>query len=100
MEGKYSLALSEINKAFAMEPTPGTRVYRVNFIRRAQIHFYSGNLNAAGEDFWGLYKQKEPQAIYVGSMGLVNLDIMLGKFGGIKDILTPYIDLSKKYAVY
>jgi tetratricopeptide (TPR) repeat protein len=33
-------------------------------------------------------------------MGLVNLDIMLGKFRGIKDFLTPYIDLALKYAVY
>jgi tetratricopeptide (TPR) repeat protein len=100
MEGKYSLALLEINEAIALEPTPGTQAYRLNFFHRARIHFYDGNLNAAAEDFWGLYKQKEPQAIYFGSMGLVHLDIMLGKFKGIKDFLTPYIDMAMKYAVY
>jgi len=100
MEGKYDLALAEIEKAFALEPATGTQVYRLNFLRRARIYFYSGNLVAAAEDFRGLQKQKEPQAIYVGSMGLVNLDILQGKFKETKDILRPYIDLCKKYGVY
>jgi tetratricopeptide (TPR) repeat protein/tRNA A-37 threonylcarbamoyl transferase component Bud32 len=100
MEGKYNLALAEINKAFALEPAIGTQVYRLNFLQRARIHYFSGNLNAAAKDFWGLYKQKEPQAIYVGTMGLVNLNILQGKFNETKDILKPYIDLAMKYAVY
>jgi tetratricopeptide (TPR) repeat protein/tRNA A-37 threonylcarbamoyl transferase component Bud32 len=100
MEGKHDLALAEIEKAFALEPPKGTQVYRLNFLRRAHIYFYSGNLVAAAEDFQGLQKQKEPQAIYVGSMGLVNLDILQGKFKETKDILRPYIDFAKKYGVY
>ncbi len=100
MEGKYDLALAEIEKAFALEPAAGTQVYRLNFLRRAQINFYSGNLVAAAEDFKRLQKQKEPQAIYVGSMGMANLDILQGKFKETKDILRPYIDLANKYAVY
>jgi serine/threonine protein kinase/Tfp pilus assembly protein PilF len=100
MEGKYDLALAEIEKAFALDPATGTQVYRLNFLRRARINFYSGNLVAAAEDFRGLQKQKEPQAIYVGTMGLANLDILQGKFMGIKDMLRPFIDLSMKYGVY
>ena len=99
-EGKYDLALEEINKAFAMEPEAGTQVYRLNFLRRALIYFCSGNLVAAEEDYQRLQEQKEPQAIYVGTMGQVNLDILKGKFKGTKDILRPYIGLAEKYAVY
>lgn len=100
MEGKYGLALAEIEKAFALEPAEGTQVYRLNFSRRAQIYFYSGDLVAAEEDYQRLQKQREPQAVYLGSMGLVNLDILQGKFKGTKDILRPYIDLAMEYAVY
>jgi len=99
MQGKYDLALAEINKAFALEPEKGIQVYRLNFSLRAQIYFYRGNLVAAAEDFQWLKKQKEPQAIHTGSMGLVNIDILQGKFKGTKDILRPYIDLCKKYGV-
>jgi len=100
MEGKYDLALAEIEKAFALEPEAGTQVYRLNFLQRARIYFFSGNLTAAAEGFRELYKQKEPQAVYVGTMGLVNLDILQGKFKGKKDFLRPYIDIAIKYAVY
>ena len=100
LEGKYDLALAEINKAFALEPATGTQVYRLNFLRRAQIYFYSGNLVAADEDFRGLQKQKTPQAIYSGSMGLVNLDILQGKFKGTKELLKPFMELAEKAGVY
>jgi tetratricopeptide (TPR) repeat protein len=100
MEGKYDLALAEINLAFALEPATETQVYRLNVLQRAQIYFYSDNFVAAAEDYRGLQKQKEPQAIYVGSRGLVNLNILQGKFKETKDILRPYIDFAKKYGVY
>ena len=95
MEGKYDLALAEVEKALALEPTS-----RHNFRRRAAIHFYRGDLIKAAEDYRWLQKQKAPQAIYLGSMGLVSLDILQGKFKGTKDILRPYIDFAIKYGVY
>jgi tetratricopeptide (TPR) repeat protein/tRNA A-37 threonylcarbamoyl transferase component Bud32 len=100
MEGKYDLALAEIEKAFSIKPATGTQVYRLNYLRRARIYFFSGNLAAAAEEFQGLQKQKEPQAIYTGTIGLVNLDLLQGKFKGTKDMLRSYIDLAMKYAVY
>jgi serine/threonine protein kinase len=96
MEGKYDLALAEINKAFALEPKEGTQVYRQNFYQRAVIHFYTDDLIEAAEDFQRLKNQKEPQAIYLGSMGLVNLYLLQGKFRGTKDIIRPIIDMGKK----
>ena len=96
MAGKYELALAEINKAFALEPAIGTPAYRQNFYRRAQIHFYTGDLVKAAEDYLRLQKQKSPQAIYLGSMGIVNLNLLQGKFKGTKDILRPMIDAGKK----
>jgi tetratricopeptide (TPR) repeat protein len=100
MEGKYDLALAEIEKALATKSEAGTRVHRLNFLRRAQTYFYKGNLAAAAEDFKELRKQKEPQAIYVGSMGLVDLGILQGRLKETKDIIRPYIGLAEKYAVY
>ena len=96
MAGKYDLALAEINKAFALEPAIGTPAYRINFGRRAAIHFYTDNLVKAVEDYLNLQKQKAPQALYLGSMGMVNLNLLQGKFKGTKDILRPIIDICKK----
>ncbi len=96
MAGKYELALAEINKAFALEPAIGTLAYRRNFMRRAQIHFFTDDLVKSAKDYLNLQKQKRPQAIYAGSMGLVNLNLLQGKFKGTKDILRPFLDMVKK----
>jgi serine/threonine protein kinase/predicted Zn-dependent protease len=96
MAGKYELAFAEINKAFALNPAEDTPAYRQNFSRRARIHFYTGNLVKAAEDYHNLLQQKGPQALYLGSMGMVNLNLLQGKFKGTKDILKPMIDMSKK----
>jgi tetratricopeptide (TPR) repeat protein/predicted Ser/Thr protein kinase len=100
MEEKFDLALEEVDKAFALSSAQGTQVTRLNFYRRAAVYFYQGNLAKAEEDYRWLKNQKEPQAIYAGSMGLANLDILQGRFQEIKNILGPYIDLAEKYAVY
>jgi tetratricopeptide (TPR) repeat protein len=94
--GKYELALAEINKAFALKPTEETPAYRQNFSRRAMIHFHAGDLVKAAEDYHNLQQQKGPQALYLGSRGMVNLSLLQGKFKGTKDILRPMIDMSKK----
>ena len=94
--GKYELALAEIDKAFALKPGEGTPAYRQNFNRRARIYFYTDDLAKAAEDYNNLLKQKGPQALYLGSMGMVNLNLLQGKYKGTKDILRPMIDMSKK----
>ena len=100
MAGKYELALAEINKAFALEPENSVEpASRLNLRRRAQIHFYTDNLAKAAEDYLRLQKQKMPQAIYLGSMGIVNLNLLQGKFKGTKDILRPMIGIGKKAGV-
>ena len=99
MAGKYELALAEIKKAFALNPVEGTPAYRQNFYRRAAIHINTGDLAIAAEDYQRLLMQKAPQAVYLGSMGLVNLNILQGKFKGTKDILRLNIELGKKYGV-
>ncbi len=99
MAGKYELALAEINKAFDLKPAEGTPAYRQNFNRRARIHFYTDNLAKVADDYHSLQQQKAPQAIYMGLMGMVNLNLLQGKFKGTKDIPRPIIDLSKKGGV-
>jgi len=100
MAGNYELALAEINKAFVLVPANSVEpASRIVIMRRATIHFYTDNLAKATEDYLRLQKQEMPQAIYFGSMGMVNLNLLQGKFKGTKDILKPYIDLCKKYGV-
>jgi serine/threonine protein kinase/Tfp pilus assembly protein PilF len=99
MAGKYELALAEINEAFALEPAEGTPAYRENFYRRAAIHFYTDDMVKAAEDYLNLQKQKRPQAVYRGSMGMVNLNLLQGKFKGTKDILRPLINICKEVGV-
>jgi len=94
--GKYELALAEINKAFAMKPAEGTMGYIQSLNYRARIHFYTDNLVKAAEDYHNILQQKDPRAIYFGSMGMVNLNLLQGKFKGTKDILKPNIDQTKK----
>ena len=100
MEEKYDFALAEINKAFALEPAKGTQVDRINYLRRAEIHFYRDDMAKAAEDYQWLFKQEQPQAIYLGSFGLINLNVIQGKFKGTKDIIRPFIDLCKEAGVY
>jgi len=100
MAGNYELALAEINKAFALEPENSVEpASRLKLRRRATIHFYTDNLAKATEDYLRLQKQNMPQAIYLGSMGIVNINISQGKFKGTKDILRPIIDMGKKAGV-
>ena len=99
MAGKYELALAEINKAFDLKPAEGTPAYRQNFSRRARIHFFTDNLVKAAEDYHSLQQQKGPQALYLSSMGMANLNLLQGKFKGTKDILIPIIDMGKNYAL-
>ena len=100
MAGKYELALAEIKKALALEPANTMELTGRQIInRRAVIHFFKENLVKAAEDYQWLQKQKEPQAIYLGSMGIVNLNLLQGKFKGTKNILKPNIVLGKKYGV-
>jgi serine/threonine protein kinase/Tfp pilus assembly protein PilF len=99
MAGKYELALAEINKAFTLEPEIGTPINRRIFSRRAAIHFYRDDLAKAAEDYLNLQKQKRPQAIFLSSIGMVNLNLLQGKFKGTKDIFRPMIDSGKKGGV-
>jgi serine/threonine protein kinase/Tfp pilus assembly protein PilF len=100
MAGKYDRALSEIEKALALEPPNSVEPASRQIInRRAAIHFYTDNLAEAAEDYLNLQKQKMPQAIYLGLIGMANLNILQGKFKGSKDMFGPYIDLCKKYGV-
>jgi tetratricopeptide (TPR) repeat protein len=100
MAGNYELALAEINKAFALVPANSVEpASRLILLRRATIHFYTDNLARSTEDYLRLKKQEMPQAIYLGSMGMVNLNLLQGKFKGTKEILKPNIHQGKKYGI-
>ncbi|MFC2156256.1 protein kinase [Acidobacteriota bacterium] len=95
MEGKYDLALAEIEKAFALEPKS-----RQNLHWRAEINVCRDDLVKATENFQQVLKINAPQARYVGSMGLTNLNILQGKFKGTKAIIKPMIELGMMGSVF
>lgn len=94
MTGNNDLALAEIDKAFALEPDNFE-----NYSARAAIHFYRGNMAKATEDYRWLQKQKRPELIHRGYLGLLRLNILQGKFYESKDLLRQMIDLSEKLAL-
>jgi serine/threonine protein kinase/predicted Zn-dependent protease len=100
LEGKYDLALEEINKALALAPAVGSPVYRTCIRARARINYYKGDLAKAEEDYLLLKNLDRVQAVYIGSMGLAKLNILQGKFKGTKEIIKFFIDQSEKGGVY
>lgn len=95
MDRKYDLALNELDKASALEPTS-----RHNVRLRARINMYRDDLDKAQEDFNQLLNLNQPQAQYFGSMGLINLNILQGKFDGTEDILLPMIAPVEQMGIY
>ncbi|MFO7979695.1 MAG: protein kinase [Candidatus Aminicenantes bacterium] len=100
MQGQYDLAFAEIEKGFAQKTEKGTAIYRVNYRRRAEIHFYRDDIEKAAEDYQWLRELKSPQAQYLGIIGTANLRILQGKYQGTKENLIPFINICEKVGVY
>jgi len=75
LQGKVDLALAEIEKAFALDPTFGA-----NFSERADIYFYMGELEKAEEDYRVLLLREEPVVHTWGLVGIASLNQIRGKF--------------------
>ncbi|NIO48445.1 MAG: hypothetical protein GTN73_03250 [Candidatus Aminicenantes bacterium] len=74
-QGKYDLALEEMDKAFALAPT-----YWVNFRRKGDIYFYMGDLKKAEEEYRKLLEKEEPTANSGGMQRLGWLFVLQGRF--------------------
>jgi tetratricopeptide (TPR) repeat protein len=74
-QGKYDLALEEMDKAFALAPTNW-----FNFMRKGDIYFYMGDLKKAEDEYRKLLEKEEPSANSRGISRFVYLFISQGRF--------------------
>jgi tetratricopeptide (TPR) repeat protein len=75
MQGKYELALEEMDKAFALAPTDWE-----NFLNKGDIYFNTGDSEKAEEAYRKLLEKEEPVARSWGTLGLGLLFRLQGKF--------------------
>ncbi len=74
-QGKYDLALAEVNKALSLEPSNFE-----NLNQRGDIFFLKGDLTKAKEDYQKLTLNNEVVARAWGIVGLTALNILQGRF--------------------
>jgi serine/threonine protein kinase/Flp pilus assembly protein TadD len=74
--GELDLALTEVEKAFHLNPT-----HYENFLVRGDIYALKGEFEKAEEQYNKLFELKEPVSQAVGGRNLGRLYILQGKFG-------------------
>jgi tetratricopeptide (TPR) repeat protein/predicted Ser/Thr protein kinase len=89
-QGKYDLALIELNKAISLSPDSGM------FGTKGDIYLCQGNLIEAEKEYQKLLESEERISRLYGKMGLADLYLLQGKFKGSKDQTRQGIELAKK----
>jgi serine/threonine protein kinase/Flp pilus assembly protein TadD len=90
-QGKYELALAEVNKAHSLNPTHW-RIIR----RRGDIFLYMGDLKKAEEEYKKLLRRKE-QVVYAwGLQRLDGLYLLQGKFKDARQVSQQGLELSER----
>ncbi|NIO48853.1 MAG: tetratricopeptide repeat protein [Candidatus Aminicenantes bacterium] len=74
-QGKYDLALEEVNKAISLNPT-----FCPNFVVKGDIYLYSRNLIKAEEEYQKLLEEKEPSDFNWGLGRFACLYLLKGRF--------------------
>ncbi len=92
--GEYSLALSEIEKALAINPTD---IPTLN--TQATVLLYKGDLEKAENVCWKLMEFTEPGARYFATLRFDNLDLIRGKYESGKTRINPWIDSLRNVGV-
>lgn len=95
MDRKFDLALNDLEKAETLGP-----VNRHTIRFRSIIHMNRGDFADAKKDFDKLSKINQPQALYFGTMGLVDLDILQRKFDRAKEILQSIVPLVEQAGIH
>jgi len=93
-QGKYDLALAEIDKAFTLDPT-----HAFSFYFRGLISYYKQDFAKAEEEYQKLLEQAEPRSNYFGRNGLTFLYLLQGRFEKAKDQLKQGIELTKRFGI-
>jgi serine/threonine protein kinase/Tfp pilus assembly protein PilF len=89
-QGKYDLALVEIDKALSLVPD-----YFYIFTK-GNIHQSSGDFIKAEKEYKKLLESEEQVANLYGRWGLGALYVLQGRFRELKDQVTPGIEMAKK----
>jgi serine/threonine protein kinase/Tfp pilus assembly protein PilF len=92
--GEYDLALSEIEKAFAINPKD---ISILNV--QAQVYLYKGDLENAENVCWKLMEFTEPGARYLSTSQFDNLDLILGRYERDKSRINSLIDFMRNTGV-
>ena len=87
--GRYDLALSEVEKAFAIDPN---NIANINAF--AKVNRFQEDINEAENTYWKLREFTEPRAIYLANNGLCSLDLIRGKFERAESLITGRITLA------
>jgi len=91
-QGKLNLALSEVDKAFILEPDD-----YYSFMNRGDIYQYRGDLIEAEKEYQKLLKSEEPRANYQGYRRLATLYLLQGRFEKAKEQIKQCIAWAEKF---
>jgi tetratricopeptide (TPR) repeat protein len=90
-QGKLDLALTELDKAFVLDPTRYG-----NFLRRGDIYVYTGDLVKAEEEYQKLKDHREPFGRIWMKLRLRSLNMLQGKFEKAEIMTKQGIEFAKK----
>ncbi len=85
-KGEYELALSEIEKAFSLNPT-----HFRNHWYKGDIYLCMVDMAKAEQEYQNLFQNDDPLYKAIGSMLLGNLYFLLGKFGESKKYFEQFL---------
>jgi tetratricopeptide (TPR) repeat protein len=88
---KYDLALAELAKAVALSPDAWE-----NFRTKGDIYLYMDNLSGAEEEYKKLRQRKEMDGRGWGSVRLIGLYTLQGRFGEAKEQAQHIIEMGQK----
>ena len=94
-QGRIDLALSEIDKAFVLDPTR-----YANFLSRGDIYVYTGDFVKAEEEYQKLKHHREPFGQIWGKLRLRSLYMLQGRFEKAETMTKQGIELAKRIGEY
>jgi tetratricopeptide (TPR) repeat protein/tRNA A-37 threonylcarbamoyl transferase component Bud32 len=93
-QGKYDLALVEMDKALTLDPT-----HYLNFYYRGIIFHYKEDFTQAEEEYLKLLEQTEPRSRYYARSGLAFLYLLQGRFEKTKEQIKQGIESIKRLGI-
>jgi len=94
-QGKLDLALTEIDKAFVLDPTRYG-----NFLSRGDIYVYTGDFVKAEEEYLKLKDHREPFGRIWGKLRLRALNILQGRFEKAEIMTKQGIEFAERMGEY